>query len=155
LKVPGDIMCGRDEAAEDDRPKAALEQIADDLDEPRELAILLRPGKRAGSVAKDFEPAPVVIDADALRLVHRPGGRVIGQLFVPEQIEHLGSISVVDLFNSLALFLTISVSAELANTVAEHHRCCVRTRQHRTQDRNRCPMPHTLLRWPQTARILD
>jgi hypothetical protein len=30
LKVSSDIMCGRDEAAKDDRPKAALEQIPHD-----------------------------------------------------------------------------------------------------------------------------
>src|SRR5215831_15950815 len=84
LKVPGNIVGRWDESAKDDRPKAALEQIPHDLGEAREFAIFFRPGKRVGSVAKDFEPATVVIDADAFRLVHRSGRRVIGQLLFAE-----------------------------------------------------------------------
>src|ERR1700757_2791823 len=105
--MAGDVMGGRDEATGDDRTEAALQQIPDDLDEARELAVFFRPGKRAGSVAKDFEPATVVIDADALSLVHRSGRCIIGQLVVAEEIEYLGSISVVDLRSALALFLTV------------------------------------------------
>ena len=92
-----DIVSGGNEAAEDDRTAVHVQKITEDLDQAGELAILLRPGKHPGAGAKGSQAAPIILDADPLGLIDRPGRRVIGQLFIAEEIENLGSIGIVDL----------------------------------------------------------
>ena len=94
-----------------------------------------------------------MIDADPLGLIDRPGRRVIGQLFIAEEIENLGSIGIVDLGGVLALIGL--PRSKLTGTVCEHHCRRIGARQKRPKDSDCGPMANPLLSGAQPAPVFE
>src|SRR5262249_17256635 len=92
-----EVICRRDEAAEDDRVMTLLQLSLEDVEQRLQLAISLRTFQTSRAVPEANEPPALRIAPFRSCILQGTGWGVIAGFFIVDRVQHLRTIGPIDL----------------------------------------------------------